>query len=232
MRIATKITPKNTVLTQDCNPSGVGSHNFEITGYLKGQTMENVNETMNIDNIENIIKGAKYDNAVFDVSLAIKNEENPTDDVTNALAEKQNATDITLMRYQDAAQAGHTPAMVWQGVCQARGWPFQSWDADKGASINNKAPIELTDNAKKRLNSASATKSLIVKAMINDPEDWVYLESMKALKASIKPAPKSATEKAWKAWDALTSQERDDMLQTIVDQRGLTTVSEAIAKAA
>jgi hypothetical protein len=68
--------------------------------------------------------------------------------------------------------------------------------------------------------------------MINDPEDWVYLESMKALKASIKPAPKSATEKAWKAWDALTSQERDDMLQTIVDQRGLTTVSEATAKAA
>jgi hypothetical protein len=186
--------------------------------------MENVNETMDIENIVNIIKSAEYENTVFSVAHAIKWQE----DCKNSRDDRQDdtvcATNLTLLSYQEAySEYGHTPAMVWQGVCQAKGWPFQSWDDVKGGVIKHKAPVELTGSQKKRLNSASATKSLIVKAMIEDPEGWQYIESMKALKASIAPAPKTKAEKAWKAWNELSDKERDDMLQSIIDKRGLMT---------
>ena len=215
---------KNIVLTRDCNPTGVVFHNFEITGYLKGDTMENVTGTMDIENIVNIMISAEYENSVRDVSISVKMEEMYKDDETKAKGLTVNATDLTLKSYQKAfTDYGNRPAEVWQGVCSMRRWPFQTWDYDKGAVVKHKAPDELSDIEKKRLNSASATKSLIVKAMIEMPETWVTLESMKALKEAIAPKPKTKSEKAWKAWNDLSDQERNDMLQSIIDKRGLMT---------
>ena len=223
---------KNIVLTQDCIPSGVGSHNFEITGYLKGhKTMENQEKfdvsrksTMDTENIVNLMKSAEYENSVRDVSIAIKTVEILKDEETTAKGKTVNATDLTLKSYQKAyVEYGHRPSEVWQGVCSIRRWPFQTWDNVKGAVVKHKAPDELSDIEKKRLNSASATKSLIVKAMVEMPESWVTLKSMKALKEAIAPAPKTKAEKAWKAWNDLSDQERNDMLQSIVDKRGLMT---------
>ena len=215
---------KNIVLTKDCNPSGVGSHKSHITSYLKGQTMENVTHTMDTENIVNIMKSAEYENSVRDVSISVKMEEMYKDDETKAKGLTVNATDLTLKSYQKAyVEYDYRPSEVWQGVCSTRRWPFQTWDNVKGAVVKHKAPDELSDIEKKRLNSASATKSLIVKAMIEMPESWVTLESMKALKEAIAPKPKTKSEKAWKAWNDLSDKERDDMLQSIVDKRGLMT---------
>ena len=179
---------------------------------------------MNVENIDNIIKSAEYENTVFRVAHAIKWQENCKLSSDDRQDDTVCATNLTLISYQHAyTEYGHNPAMVWQGVCQARGWPFQSWDEVKGGVIKHKSPVELTDSQKKSLNSASATKSLIVKAMQHDPENWTYLASMKALKAAIAPEPKTKSEKAWKAWNDLSDQERNDMLQEIVDKRGLMT---------
>ena len=198
--------------------------------------MENVTRTMDTENIVNIMISAEYENSVRDVSRAVKVEEIYKDDETKAKGKTVNATDLTLKAYQKAfIEYDHAPSEVWQGVCSSRRWPFQSWDNVKGAVIKHKAPDELTDIEKKRLNSASATKSLIVKAIIEMPESWVTLESMKALKEAIAPKPKTKAEKAWKAWNDLSDQERDAMLQSIVDKRGLMTteiVGPQLAKAA
>ena len=198
--------------------------------------MENVTHTMDVENIVNIMKSAEYENSVRDVSISVKMEEMYKDDENKAKGLTVNATDLTLKSYQKAfIDYDYSPAEVWQGVCSMRRWPFQSWDNVKGAVVKHKAPDELSDIEKKRLNSASATKSLIVKAMIEMPETWVTLESMKELKAAIAPKPKTKSEKAWKAWNDLSDQERDDMLQSIVDGRGLMTtevVGPQLSKAA
>ena len=179
---------------------------------------------MDTENIVNIMKSAEYENSVRDVSISVKMEEMYKDDETKAKGLTVNATDLTLKSYQKAyVEYDYRPSEVWQGVCSTRRWPFQTWDNVKGAVVKHKAPDELSDIEKKRLNSASATKSLIVKAMIEMPESWVTLESMKALKEAIAPKPKTKSEKAWKAWNDLSDKERDDMLQSIVDKRGLMT---------
>ena len=198
--------------------------------------MENVTHTMDVENIVDVMKSAEYENSVREVSIAIKTVEIFKDEEIKSKGKTVNATDLTLKSYQKAyVEYGHRPSEVWQGVCSIRRWPFQTWDNVKGAVVKHKAPDELSDIEKKRLNSASATKSLIVKAMIEMPETWVTLESMKELKAAIAPKPKTKSEKAWKAWNDLSDQERDDMLQSIVDGRGLMTteiVGPQLSKAA